>query len=119
MRCCFFSILCLLFSQHIYAEQVFRLPEQCLLGSWQSDKEKTLEYNLPVWEWSEQHNFDRKITPKGKEAHRNSFGKMIITFDNGISYISWSEPFVENEPIPKTEVFPYINCSSGKKFFSQ
>ena len=40
MRCCFFSILCLLFSQHIYAEQVFRLPEQCLLGSWQSDKEK-------------------------------------------------------------------------------
>ena len=38
MRCCFFSILCLLFSQHIYAEQVltslrslntgFRLPEK-------------------------------------------------------------------------------------------
>ena len=56
MRCCLFSILCLLFSQHIYAEQVFRLPEQCLLGSWQSDKEKTLEYNLPVWEWSAKYH---------------------------------------------------------------
>ena len=116
MRCCFLFILCLLFSQHIYAEQSFWLPEQCLLGSWQSDKEKTLEYNLPVWEWAEQHNFDFKITPKGKEAHRNLFGKMIVTFYNGISYISWSEPFIENGTIPETEVFPYKIVQAGKNF---
>ena len=90
MRCCFFSILCLLFSQHIYAEQVFRLPEQCLLGSWQSDKEKTLEYNLPVWEWAWEHNFENKISPEKKQFIFDIYGEQEWVFNpdgTGYSYI--------------------------------
>ncbi|MBR6026139.1 MAG: hypothetical protein IK065_00875 [Neisseriaceae bacterium] len=79
MRCYFVYILCLLFSQHIYA-----LPEQCLLGSWQSNKDKTLEYNLPTWEWSAKYH---KI--KHKQQYYDMFGKMMATYADGVADISF------------------------------
>ena len=116
MRCCFF-ILCLLFSQHIYAEQVltslrslntgFRLPEQCLLGSWQSDKEKTLEYNLPVWEWSAKYH---KI--KRKQQYYDMFGEMIVTYADGIADISSNE----NGLISSEMKNPYKIAQTGRNF---
>lgn len=107
MRCCLFSIFCLLFSQHIYAEQVFRLPEQCLLGSWQSDKKKTLEYNLPVWAWSAKYH---KI--KHKQRYYDIFGKMVVTYADGIADISLNE----NGLISSEMKNPYKIVQTGRNF---
>ena len=117
MRLMFLSILCFLFSPSIYAEQVltslrslnnsFRLPEQCLLGSWQSDKEKTLEYNLPVWEWAAKYH---KI--KHKQQYYDLFGKMIVTYDSGIADID----FNENGLISSKMKNPYKIIQTGRNF---
>ncbi|MBQ9600645.1 MAG: hypothetical protein IJR46_01375 [Neisseriaceae bacterium] len=38
------------FPTFVVADNAFRLPEQCLYGLWKSDREKTVEYNLPIWQ---------------------------------------------------------------------
>ena len=109
----FFLTLLLLSISVSFADTNFRLPEQCIYGSWKSDKEKTVEYNLPAWQWAWEHAFEYEITPERRQAIFNIFGDMEWTFNpdgTAHSYMS------SNPPEWQRKSGKYKIIQSGKNF---
>lgn len=65
------------FPTFVVADNAFRLPEQCLYGLWKSDREKTIQYNLPAWKqkWDDTIPIERRL-----QAVNDIFGHMEWQF---------------------------------------
>ena len=76
----FFQYLFVLFFSFptfVFADNAFRVPEQCLYGLWKSDREKTVKYNLPAWKqkWDDTIPIERRL-----RAVNDIFGHMEWQF---------------------------------------
>lgn len=95
-----------------FADNAFRLPEQCLHGTWKSDKERTIEYNRPIWEKAWKDYFDEEITPERKQRVYDIFGKQEQTYNpDGTGFV---HTYIFEE---KKEKARYKIIRAGKNFF--
>lgn len=111
MKKIIFYIL-LLLTPFSFADNAFRLPEQCLHGTWKSDKERTIEYNQPIWDWAWKHYFNEEITPERKQRVYDIFGKIEQTYNpDGTGFV---HTYIFEE---KKEKARYKIIRAGKNFF--